>query len=251
MKTEIEKGAGFTLIELLVVIAIIAILAALLLPALSSAKEKANQIRCVSNHKQMALAWCMYKDENNGRLVVNDPWGGTNYPSWVYGSMMAPTDATNTTLMQRGLLYNFVPNVGVYVCPSDRTGHVRSYSMQPQLACYMNGNKYNGQAGAGISGYQTVYEDKQMIKPPPAQALVFLDESSVSLNDGYFFVGATGNTWTDVPASVHARGCNFSLADGHAEHWRWQDARTVWLTPGATTANNPDLVRMQAAIATP
>jgi prepilin-type processing-associated H-X9-DG protein len=152
-------------------------------------------------------------------------------------------------LIQRGLLYSFVPNAGVYHCPSDLSGNVRSYSMQPQLACYMNGRPFDGQAGAGISGYPPVYADKQMTKPPPALTIVFLDESPLSINDGYFFIAATGNTWTDVPASRHSRGCNFSFADGHAEHWRWLDPRTVTLTPGATTANNPDLQRMQAAIA--
>src|ERR1700677_3227928 len=96
---------GFTLIELLVVIAIIAILAAILLPVLDEAKQKAWQASCLNNHKQLALAWTIYKNDNNGYLVIDDPvidgtLGGTNLPSWVYGDMTVPTDATNTLLIQ-------------------------------------------------------------------------------------------------------------------------------------------------------
>ncbi|MEI9866649.1 MAG: prepilin-type N-terminal cleavage/methylation domain-containing protein [Limisphaerales bacterium] len=178
---------AFTLIELLVVIAIIAILAALLLPALSSAKEKANQIRCLSNHRQLVLAWIVYKDDNSGRLVINDPWGGTNYPSWVYGSMTAATEATNASLIKAGLLYPYTPNPGVYRCPTDKTTHSRSYSMQSQLACYMNGNKYDGQAAMGISGYAPMYLDNQMTKPSPVQTIVFVDENLNSIDDGFFW----------------------------------------------------------------
>ena len=102
-----------------------------------------------------------------------------------------------------------------------------------------------------MRGYPPVYADNQMTKLPPVRTLVFVDESPISLNDGYFFLAATGNAWTDVPAARHSRGCNFSFADGHVEHWRWMDSRTLALTPSATTPNNPDLQRMQAAIAAP
>ncbi len=241
-------AGAFTLIELLVVITIIAILAALLLPALSSAKEKANQIRCLSNHRQLGLAWLVYKDDNSGRLVIDDPWGGTNYPSWVYGSMTAATEATNTALIRGGLLYPFTPNPGVYHCPTDKTTHGRSYSMQSQLACYMNGSKYDGQAAMGISGYAPMYFENQMRKPPPVQTIVFIDENVTSIDDGFFGILISGNMWINVPATWHSRGCNFSFADGHVEHWRWSDARTFSLSSGATTPNNPDLQRLQESI---
>jgi prepilin-type N-terminal cleavage/methylation domain-containing protein/prepilin-type processing-associated H-X9-DG protein len=239
---------AFTLIELLVVIAIIAILAALLLPALSSAKERASQIRCLANHKQLVLAWSLYKDDNGGRLVIDDPWGGTNYPSWVYGSMTAPTEATNTALIQAGLLYAFTPNLGVYRCPTDKTGHARSYSMQSQMACYMNGNKYDGQAGMGILGRAPMYLENQINKPLPTLTIVFVDESPASIDDGFFGALVSGDLWVNVPAIWHSRGNNFSFADGHVEHWRWVDPRTLSITSGKTTPGNADLQRLQAAL---
>jgi prepilin-type N-terminal cleavage/methylation domain-containing protein/prepilin-type processing-associated H-X9-DG protein len=244
-----NRSRAFTLIELLVVIAIIAILAALLLPALSAAKEKAGQIRCVSNHKQLVLGWSIYKEDNHGRLVSDDPWGATNYPSWVYGEMTTPNDATNAALIQLGLLFPLAPNVGVYRCPADKTVHVRSYSMQSQLACYRSGQPYDKMAADGVPGYPPKYTDNQLINPAPVQTLVFLDESPLSLNDGFFAMIVVGDAWDDIPAVWHSRGDNLSFADGHAEHWRWQDPRTLTMPPQTTTPNNPDLRRLQAAMA--
>jgi prepilin-type processing-associated H-X9-DG protein len=89
---------------------------------------------------------------------------------------------------------------------------------------------------------------KEMTKPAPALTIVFLDESPSSINDGFFAIRATGPQWSDVPAAWHAHGCNFSFADGHAEHWRWTDPRTLTLVTGEITANNPDLQRMQQCL---
>ena len=235
------------------VIAIIAILAALLLPVLSSAKAKAWQAACLSNHRQLALAWALYRDDNNGLLVIDDPstgtdgLGWTNMPSWVYGDMTVSTEATNNAFIQMGLLYPYVNNVGVYHCAADngQTGaHERSYSMQPQMAPYMA-----GQRAVIDPGYSPMYSENQIHLTPPSSTIVFLDESPVTINDGFFAVLVNSTQWgTDFPAYWHTHGCNFSFADGHAEYWRWQDPRTSTPNPNAGAAPYPDLVRLQACL---
>jgi prepilin-type N-terminal cleavage/methylation domain-containing protein/prepilin-type processing-associated H-X9-DG protein len=240
-------STGFTLIELLVVIAIIAILAAMLLPVLSSAKEKAYQTSCLNNQKQLTLAWCVYKDDNNGRFVIDDPADVTNYPSWLYGNMTVSTDKTNVALIKSGLLYPYVSNGGVYRCPSDTTGNVRSYSMQEQLGSYLDGVPYNEQAAAGVPGYTPEYKESEIKNS--SSTLVFLDENESTLNDGFFATPITGDKWNDNPGILHSRGCNLSFVDGHVEHWRWKDARTLTVVAGATTVGNPDQKAIQAIMA--
>ena len=165
---------AFTLIELLVVIAIIAILAALLLPVLSKVRQlKAWQTGCLNNHRQLIMAWCMYRDDNNGKLVVDDPYDGTADPSWVYGEMTTPGDATNATLIQSGLLYDNVKSVGVYHCPADQTTHLRSYSMQEQLAPYKAGQPVDVEASQGFSGFPPMYSEGQIVMTSPSSTSVF------------------------------------------------------------------------------
>ncbi len=245
-----RKQSAFTLIELLVVIGIIAILAALLLPVLSTAKEKGRQISCLNNHKQLALAWTLYKDENNGLLVIDQNGStGTNLPSWVDGFISDPLEATNTDMIKAGLLYPYIRNLNSYKCPDDQTIHDRSYSMQPQLSFYQSGVKVDPQSVNGYPGYPPMYSETQMKAISASLTLVFLDESPLSINDCMCGILIKGDMWWDFPAVWHSRGCNFSFADGHVEHWKWMDPRTLTITsPSTTTPNNQDLQRLQAAI---
>ncbi len=242
------KQNGFTLIELLIVIAIIAILAAILLPVLDMAKQKAWQSSCLNNHKQLAMAWSIYKDDNNGAFAIDDPntgtgeLGWTNLPSWVYGDMQTPADTTNATLIQMGLLYPDVNSAGIYHCPADQlSGHDRSYSMQAQLAPYAM-----GQPIVVDPGYPPMYSEIQIRETSPSSTIVFLDESPNTINDGFFAVLVDASQWgTDLPAYWHTHGCNFSFADGHAEYWRWGDARTSSPNPNAGSPPYPDLIHLQ------
>ena len=251
----IRHPSAFTLVELLVVIAVIAILAAILLPVLDQAKQKAIQTSCLNNHKQLAMAWCVYENGNNGRLVIDDPQtdgvlGGTNFPSWVYGNMKS-TDATNTALIRMGLLYDDINNVSVYHCPADQIApvddlykHLRSYSMQPQLAPY-----YEGTQWIIPPQYPPMFTDNQIRETSPSATIVFLDESPDTINDGYFSVPVVTTPWaTDLPAYWHMRGDNFSFADGHAEYWRWRDGRTFSDDPTSGDDPYPDLLRVQACL---
>jgi len=242
MKTLVQQGtrsatpSAFTLIELLVVIAIIAILAGLLLPALSQAKLKAQSITCVSNQKQLATAWVMYAGDYNDRMVPN--WA--SHPSaWIDGSLGSVHDrpgATNVNALRRGLLYPYNPNDGVYQCPAAKGGPptppymrttrlVRHYSLQGR----MGGGDARTPAdtswvlGANYPQYVKLSEVKN---PSPSEAMTFLDESILCLDDGYFAVNANADhlnsAWQNSPTVRHGKSAVFAFADGHAERWSWR-----------------------------
>jgi prepilin-type N-terminal cleavage/methylation domain-containing protein/prepilin-type processing-associated H-X9-DG protein len=237
------SAAAFTLVELLVVIAIISILASLLLPALTKARDKAQGTFCISNTRQLEIAWQVYADDHNGALCYN--LGGNGSPrgvairtnlNWVNNIMsweVTDRDNTNLSTITDAGLGPYTRNPALYRCPSDRSlsdsqasagwsGRIRSYSMNAMV-----GNAGPASpSGANVNNPYYVQFFNVGAIPKPSGIFVFVDEHPDSINDGYFLNKAYYPQWIDLPASYHSGAACVSFADGHAERHRWLNSRT-------------------------
>ena len=234
------RAGGFTLIELLVVIAIIAILAAMLLPALSKAKSRAVNTQCLSNLKQLQLCCQMYGDDNREFLPPNNkavtPADGE---AWIYGDVQVETTPIK---IQQGVLFQYNKSIAIYVCPADRSKTTTRGQNVPITRSY---------AMSSEMGTRDQIKYTQIIRPPPVQAVVFMDEAdnlenpSAPINDGNLGIRKyPAKYWADSPSKRHDRGANLSLADGHVEHLKWKSAGKNFLG-NAKPDEIRDLERLQ------
>jgi prepilin-type N-terminal cleavage/methylation domain-containing protein/prepilin-type processing-associated H-X9-DG protein len=237
------KTRAFTLIELLVVIAIIAVLMAVLMPALNRAREQGKRAACLNNVKQLALAWNLYCDDNDDKIVNANTHDRT---AWVFYEPSI-SETAKIAGLETGALFRYCPSRKLYKCPTGIRGEVVTYS----IVDYMNGHE--AISGATIDPLKRRSQIRSL-----AEQAVFLDEGR--LTPSSWTVYYSQEKWWDRITCRHGDGTNFGFADAHSEYWKWQDPRTVkigkfgyneTISPGLSDAywssGNEDLYRVQRA----
>jgi prepilin-type N-terminal cleavage/methylation domain-containing protein/prepilin-type processing-associated H-X9-DG protein len=262
-QSSVRPRNGFTLIELLVVIAIIAILASMLLPALSRAKARAKTVHCVSNLKQLDLCWTMYSNDFNDRLLPNaanpatPPPGGVS-TNWIVGNMRILPDATNTVFLIQGLLYQYNTALGIYRCPAQQQSPYAAVNGNIPVRSYSISDQMNGSGDFNRPTYPVNTKLSSVLHPPPPQAATFIDESDYSIDDGDFALEVcppnTVYQWRNAPSLRHQTAVTLAFADGHAESWKYLDSYITRCTyPLGTgqrfpsSSSDRDLLRWMAA----
>ncbi len=240
-----EPRRGFTLIELLVVIAIIAILLAILMPALSRVKEQGKRAACLSNLKQLQLSWGMYADENDDKIVNGEAYGGGDGTAPVPGSGIHAgeqwwtgddvgdfwaginlTQEMQKRAIRAGALWPYCKNEKLYRCPTGVRGEMRTYTITDA----MNGLRREGTSSGNVgarNGRTVLWIKKrsEISVPGPAQRIVFLDEGRITPDS--YATHYVNERWWDPPFVRHGDGTNVSFADGHADYWKFEGKKTL------------------------
>jgi len=246
----VRQPRGFTLIELLVVIAIIAILAAMLLPALTKAKLKAQGVYCMNNHRQLSLAWRMYTEDNREQLLYASSDTTAWKPGvWVSGGLdFNPANASNwdpNVDIYKSPMWPYCgKNLNIWKCPADSSYVIVNGEQKPRIrTMVMNiflGGFYGSMPSSfGVSSFLLYKNSSDLNKPGPTKVFVFLDEREDAINWGNFYTVMKGfptatapangaqYALADLPGAYHGKACGFSFADGHSEIKKWRDDRTT------------------------
>ena len=238
-----NRKRGFTLIELLVVIAIIALLMGILMPALTRVREIGKRAVCLSNLRQLTLAWVLYAGDNDGKIVNSDvSYTGTPPVDtwWVHW----PTAGHDSTIEQweqaimAGQLWPYLKSIKLYKCPN---------SAKPRRLTYTIVDSMNGYCKWDSFTPKLKITNINQIRRPSGR-MVFLGEDPVS--PGTWGVLYSVEAWYDPPPKLHSNGTTFGFADGHSEYWKWEDSRTAettWDDRNQVQAGNKDLHKVQMA----
>jgi prepilin-type N-terminal cleavage/methylation domain-containing protein/prepilin-type processing-associated H-X9-DG protein len=249
-----RSQAGFTMTELMVVIAIMAILSAILLPALNKGRSRSQAISCLNNLRQLQIGWQMYADDHEAlpaNNYVNNSKLGSGF-TVTTGSSWCPGDAridTTTENIERGQLFPYNKSAAIYHCPTDSSKveglpgtvpalRTRSYSMSASI-------------GGEVAGFPTFIRYSEIVDPGPSSLFVFIDANENGITDAHFALHplASGwKSWIDMPTDRHDQAGNLSFADGHIERWKWGAAKDFEYNKEAVGRDLEDMKRLQNAM---
>jgi prepilin-type N-terminal cleavage/methylation domain-containing protein/prepilin-type processing-associated H-X9-DG protein len=247
-----RPGAAFTLIELLVVIAIIAILAGMLLPALSRAKSKATGIHCMNSLRQVALGWRMYADDYNDVALGPTRLNPTDPPVWVEGGWdWQGTDGANPRILTNSPTWPYVTSLEAFRCAADKSRLRVGGKLVPRVISFA-ANAFLGPPSGWVTPvtkYKSVRRLADLTGPGPTEVYILLDEHENSINDAHYFPfenmnAYNRNIWLDAPSGRHGNAAGLCFADGHAEIRKWRTpglSKSVKRPDGATDRPYPNI----------